>query len=113
MAVDRCDPPFRRHPPDELFELVRRSVPSPPASPVVTHGAARLAAVRIEGGELRWADVGACGVGDPYRDLATMAIDLTALISPEALGPFLDAYGVDQPDVVRLDWHVLVDQLLR
>jgi hypothetical protein len=42
-----------------------------------------------------------------------MALDLIDAVSPEAVGPFLDAYGVSQPDLLRLDWHVLVDQLLR
>jgi len=52
-------------------------------------------------------------VGDPYRDLATMAVDLAATMAPEALGPFVHAYGLDHADLVRLDWHVVVDQLVR
>ncbi len=112
-AIDRFDPPFRRYAPSELLELVHRSVPPPAPSAVMTHGAARLDAVRLDGAELRWTGVEGSGVGDPYRDLATMAVDLAAAIGPEALAPFLDAYGIDQPDLVRLDWHVLVDQLVR
>ncbi len=110
---DRFDPPYRRYTPDALADLVVQSVPAAPSRAVVTHGAARLSALRLEAGELRWEEVGSSGLGDPYRDLATVAVDLTVAISPEALGPFLDAYGVDHPDVVRLDWHVMVDQLLR
>ncbi len=53
------------------------------------------------------------GVGDAYRDLATMATSLVDVVGPEALGPFLDAYGIDHADVLRLDWHVMIDQLLR
>ena len=113
VAVDRFDPPYRRYAPVELLDLVVGSIPSPSVPPVVVHGSARLSALRVEGDELRWADVTACGLGDAYRDLATMAVDLASVISPEALGPFLDAYGLDHPDLVRLDWHVLVDQLLR
>jgi len=113
VAVDRFDPPYRRYTPAELLDVVVGSIPSPSSSPVVVHGSARLSALRIEADELRWVDVSACGLGDAYRDLATMAVDVASAISPEALGPFLDAYGIDHPDLVRLDWHVLVDQLLR
>jgi aminoglycoside phosphotransferase len=109
----RFDPPYRRYGPAQILALAERSVPAPPAVPVVVHGSARLSALRIEDGGLRWADLDGSGVGDPYRDLATMAVDLAAAVGPEALAPFLDAYGVDHPDVIRLDWHVLADQLLR
>ena len=34
-----------------------------------------------------------------YRDLATMATSLVDVVGPEALGPFLDAYGIDHADV--------------
>jgi aminoglycoside phosphotransferase len=113
VRPDRFDPPYRRYTPAGLLDLVVCCIPDPSANPVVIHGTARLSALRLDAGELRWANVGTCGLGDPYRDLATMAVDLASAISPEALAPFLDAYGVDHPDVVRLDWHVLVDQLLR
>lgn len=107
------DAPYQRHTPAALLGVITGSVPDPPEHPVVTHGRAGLAALRVDGGELRWTDVGQAGVGDRYRDLATIAPDLVAAISPSALGPFLDAYGVDQPDLARLDWYITLDQLLR
>ena len=113
VDVASFDPPFRRYAPAELLALVMQSIPPAAARPVVIHGSARLAALRVEGGQLRWAELDGSGLGDPYRDLATLAIDLAEAVSPQALVPFFDAYGVDHPDVVRLDWHVLVDQLLR
>ena len=114
-AVDptRFDLPYRRYSSAQLLDLAERSVPEAPTTPTVIHGAARLRALRIDDGALVWVDAGACGLGDPYRDLATMAVDLASAIGPEALAPFLDAYGVDHPDVIRMDWHVLADQLLR
>ena len=50
-------------------------------------------------------------VTDPYRDLATMTRDLAAALGPEALAPFFDAYGEPAPDVVRLEFHALLDEL--
>lgn len=112
---DRFDPPYRRYGSAQLLSIAERSVPaSTPPSPVALHGGARLDALMIDGGEVRGftADTRAVA-GDPYRDLATLAVDLAVLVSPEALGPFLDAYGARPPDIVRIDFHTLVDQLLR
>jgi aminoglycoside phosphotransferase len=113
VDADRFDPPYRRHRPEALLVLVQRSVPFPPEVPVLIHGDARLSTLRVEGEAISWSASAVGGSGDAYRDLATVAVDLADAISPEALGPFLDAYGIDHPDLVRLDWHVLIDQLLR
>jgi aminoglycoside phosphotransferase len=109
------DPPYRRYSPAELLELAERTSPSSTAPPPVTlHGDARLDALVVAGGDIRGFEVGPRVVaGDPYRDLSTLALDLAGLVSPEALGPFFDAYGARPPDIVRVDFHTLVDQLLR
>ncbi|MGZ4695712.1 MAG: phosphotransferase [Acidimicrobiales bacterium] len=111
---DRFDRAYRRSTPDELLHIVSTSRPAEPDPPVVIHGSAALDAVRVEAGTIvGWDAVERSGRGDRYRDLATMAISLVDVVGPEALGPFLDAYGIEHPDVLRLDWHVMVDQLLR
>jgi aminoglycoside phosphotransferase len=109
------DPPYRRYSPTELLDLVERSCPaSPLPAPVALHGDARLDALVVTDGEVRGFGVDTRVVaGDPYRDLATLAVDLAARVSPEALGPFFDAYGARPPDILRVDFHTLVDQLLR
>ena len=110
----RFDEPYRRHRPDDLLAIAHQTRPPDPVEPVVVHGAARLSSLLlVEGRPAAWLDLDRCGVGDPYRDLATLSIDLAAQVSPEILGPFLDLYGLEWPELVRMDFHVLVDQLLR
>jgi len=110
----RFDAPFRRYPPADLLGLALRSRPDEPADAVLVHGSARLSSLAVvDGGAAGWFDLERCGVGDPYRDLATFAIDLADRVSPEILGPFLEAYGIERPELVRMDFHVLLDQLLR
>jgi aminoglycoside phosphotransferase len=116
VTVEQFDPPYRRYAPAQLLELVIRSRPPElgPEHLVLVQGDARLGTVRFVDGHLTgWAGLDRAGRGDPYRDLATMAIDLAGTVGPEALGPFIDAYGLEHPDVLRLDWHVMADQLLR
>ena len=110
----RFDRAYTRSTPADLLRIVTDSVPADPVAPVVVHAAARLDVVRVDAGRIvGWDAVERAGLGDPYRDLATMATSLVDVVGPEALGPFLDAYGIDHADVLRLDWHVMVDQLLR
>lgn len=115
-AVDgsRFDRAYQRSTPAELLDIVTSSRPTDPDVSVLVHGAACLEVVRVDGGRvIGWSSLARSGRGDAYRDLATMATDLVAVIGPEALGPFIDAYGLEHPDVLRLDWHVMVDQLVR
>lgn len=110
------DPPYRRYSPSALLDLVERGRPADldAADLTIVHGDAGFDRVWLDAGQVTgWTSVGRSGIGDPYRDLATMAVDLAQRVTPEALGPFIYAYGLDHPDVVRLDWHVLLDQLLR
>jgi aminoglycoside phosphotransferase len=111
---DRFDRAYTRSTPADLLRIVADSGPADPVAPVVVHGEARLDVVRVDAGRIVGGDaVERSGLGDPYRDLATMATSLVDVVGPEALGPFLDAYGIEHADVLRLDWHVMIDQLLR
>ena len=113
-TVDRFDPPYQRHSPTELLDLVQAGRPSEPSHPTLVHGTARLGHLLVvHGAASEWTDLARSGLGDPYRDLATLAVDLAGTVSGEALGPFVDRYGLDRVDVARLDWHVTLDQLLR
>jgi aminoglycoside phosphotransferase len=112
----RLSPPYRRYRPDQLFDhLVTGRPPEPAAGPdhVLVHGNPTLANTLMEGGRVSgytgWARA---GVGDRYLDLAVIARDLAARVSPHALGPFVDAYGIEAPDVRRLDFFVLLTELL-
>ena len=52
------------------------------------------------------------GRGDPHRDLAVASRSLNQAFGPAAVPPFLDAYGLDDVDLRRLDAHQLLDHLL-
>lgn len=118
VEADAFDGPYRGHEPGALLDLAPSALPA--HEPTVVLGLASLAHVRVgaDGAVLGWAPAAvtgpvSAGWGDPYRDLATVAIELADAISPEVLGPFFDRYGIDRPELARLDAHVLLDQLLR
>jgi aminoglycoside phosphotransferase len=116
-AVDPAlfDEPYQRHSVDRLLEVASRMrPPQPDPTPVLVHGRATISSLRVlDDLSIGWQPSNRMGAGDPYRDLATISIDLAAKVSPQALGPFFDLYGSDEVDLARLDFHVLLDQLLR
>jgi len=59
---------------------------------------------------LDWADA---GIGDPHQDLASAAVALRDHYGPAVVAPFLDAYGLDDVDLARLDLWQTVDHLRR
>jgi aminoglycoside phosphotransferase len=110
----RFDRAYQRTTSEDLLRIVAESQPTDPDAPVLVHGDVRLGSIRVDRGRIvAWTGLGSAGRGDAYRDLATLATSMVDEFGPESLGPFLDAYGIDHPDVLRLDWHVLLDQLLR
>lgn len=114
VEADAFDSAYRRYGPNELLAFVEQTE-LPPSRRVVIHGDARLDNLALDPpGPPRWAGLGRLGAGDPYRDLATLSLDLVAGgAASEVLGTFFEACGIDQPDVRRLDFHILLDQLLR
>ncbi|MGY0500490.1 tetratricopeptide repeat protein [Nocardia sp. FBN12] len=75
---------------------------------VVTHGDFTPGNV-LTGGLL--IDVAALGPGDRYRDLALAERDLTGDFGIEAVSAFYAAYGLTEPDRVKLDYYRLLDEL--
>jgi len=55
-------------------------------------------------------DWGGLGVGDRHFDLGAAARSLISHFGGEVLPRFLAAYGFDDPDPLRLDFYVLLDQ---
>lgn len=97
---------------EALLPLLERRAARRPVAPVLTHGAARLDTIWLDRGEPSAVlDVAGLALADPYRDLAVMTRDLAAALGPEALAPFFDAYGEPAPDVIRLEFHALLDEL--
>ena len=112
---DDLAPAYRRLPPERLLHLLGESlaaVGDDESDVVVVHGDLRLDRILVDGGELSGV-VGwhRAGVGDRYADLATVAADVAEHISPQALGPFLAAYGLELPSLAKVDAHALLDQL--
>lgn len=105
------DPPYRRYRPDGLVELLRRSLPSGAEDLVVVHGDFSLPNVVLHDGAVSgFVDVGRAGVSDRYVDLAVVARSLARNVSPEALGPFFDLYGIEDPDIRKVDFYVMLDE---
>ncbi len=118
-VVDREQfaPARRRLEPQRLLDQLHALVPvlerRRPVEPVVTHGACRLGAVWLERTEpTGFIGVARLAVGDPYRDLGAMARSLAAVFGAEALPGFFAAYGLPEPDPIRLEFHALLDELL-
>ena len=114
--VDPSDfePLHQRYPPAALFERLVRLRPDDGGS-AFTHGDYGLpnvllvASAGAASGVVDWARA---GVGDPYRDLAVAVRSLARRTGPEVVHRFFDAYGLDHPDLGRLDFFVLLDEFL-
>ena len=106
-GVDRA---YQRIRPATLRAQLEAGVPPEADRPVAISGSARFDSLTIDEGVVS----GTCPItlaGDPYLDLASLARDLARLIGPEALWPFFDAYGLDRPDPLRLDFFMLLNAL--
>lgn len=117
--VDRhhFEPAYARFRPERLFELLVDACPEGPEELVVVHGDPSLANLLLgpvdDRGPLGitgYVDVDRSGVADRYLDLAIIARSLATNLSPEALGPFFHAYGIEAPDLLRVDFYVLLDE---
>ncbi|MDZ7678075.1 MAG: APH(3') family aminoglycoside O-phosphotransferase [Acidimicrobiales bacterium] len=95
----------------ELFQLMIDSVPGGDDDTVVLHGDYCVPNVILEDGAISgYVDLGRVGVGDRHRDLGIAARSIANNFGGHAVGPFLDAYGIDQPDLARLDFFVMLDE---
>lgn len=78
--------------------------------PVVTHGDFSLDNVLLENGEVTGCiDLGRVGVADRYQDLAVLWNGLRAF-DPLLQKRLLESYGIQQPDVRKLDFHLMLDE---
>lgn len=91
---------------NELIHLAPMSAES-----VVTHGDFSTGNVVVGAdGVVGCIDVGRCGLADPYQDIAIMWNNLTEY-GPDVQAAFLEAYGIDTPDAVRMRFHLVLDEL--
>jgi aminoglycoside phosphotransferase len=128
IDAEQFQPLHRRYTPAQLLAHVEAFAPvalrRPRTAPaVLTHGRAELGNVLVDdhpaaapagaepqGRVVGWRRLEALGVGDPYRDLAVAAASLARRFDAGALPLFFDAYGLPEPDPVRLELFVLLDE---
>lgn len=95
----------------EVYEMVLASVPEGDADLVVLHGDYCVPNVILSEGSISgYVDLGRAGVGDRHRDLGIAARSIAHNFGGHAVGPFVDAYGIE-PDLARLDFFVMLDEL--
>jgi aminoglycoside phosphotransferase len=98
--------------PRQLFHNLVSLRPDAPHDPVVTHGDYCVPNVILDRGTVSgYVDLGRAGAGDRYRDLAVAARSIAHNFGGHAVGPFFDAYGIDWPDVRRVEFFVMLDEL--
>jgi aminoglycoside phosphotransferase len=106
---------YRRHTAGELLEHLVETRPAEPAADlVVAHGDPCLPNLLVDPSSNEVTgivDVGRLGVSDRYRDLAIVARSLVQNFGPDVGYLFFDAYGLSQPDPLRLEFYVLLDDL--
>jgi aminoglycoside phosphotransferase len=52
-----------------------------------------------------------CGAGDRYLDLATLAAGVARDLTPHLVPVLFESYGLDRPELGRLDWYQLLDSV--
>lgn len=84
--------------------------PIPDAPPVVTHGDFSLDNILIADGIVTGCiDVGRAGRADRYQDLA-IAWNGLGDFDPALQRRLFTAYGLPQPDMARIDYHLMLDE---
>lgn len=121
--VDRADfePAYARFTPERLLELLEDARPAGEEDLVVVHGDPTFSNLLLGPGAgdqlgrlavIGYVDLDRAGVADRYLDLAIAARSLARNLSPEALGPFFHAYGIEAPDLLKVDFYVLLDEFM-
>lgn len=108
------DEPYRPHAPERLLSIASGLADRLDEAPTVpVHGALALADLRIAGGSVvGWSIPLIQRQGDAYVDLSFLARDLASAIGPAAVPALFDAYGLERPDPVRIEFWVTIRQLL-
>ena len=95
--------------PEQVWEEMVGLLPLA-ADPVVTHGDYSLDNILLgDGGTCGCIDVGLAGVADRYQDIAILWHSL-AEFGAEWQQRFLHGYGIAEPDMARLRFHLCLDE---
>lgn len=114
LVSRRPDGPYRSQAPERLLTTLDSLIDElGPGDAVVTHGYPVLESLWIAPDQsIALTGWSRAGRGDPHRDLAVASRSLGEMFGPAVVAPFLDAYGLDDVDLRRLDLHQLLDHLL-
>lgn len=114
LVSRRPDGPYRSQAPERLLATLDSLIDELGlGDAVVTHGNPELENLWIApDGSISLTGWSRAGLGDPHRDLAVASRSLGEVFGPAVVAPFLDAYGLDDVDLRRLDAHQLLDHLL-
>lgn len=95
----------------ELYEAMVGIDLPPDDDLVVLHGDYCAPNVMLHDGAITgYIDLGRSGVGDRHRDLAIASRSIAYNFGSHAVGLFLDAYGIERPDLARIDFFVMLDE---
>lgn len=98
--------------PEELLSYLEGAQPTS-GDLVVLHGDFSMPNVIFNQPEPPgYVDLGLCGIGDPYLDLAVGARSVARNLGGAAVGLFFEGYGIEWPDLARLDFYVNLQDLL-
>lgn len=111
--------PFDHFTPNELLTraqlLASRTRPMEDADRVLVHGDLCISNIIFDPqystvvGAVDWTHA---GVGDRHFDLAVTARSMARNFSGEVLPDLFAAYGLDEPDLVRIEAYALIEELL-
>lgn len=111
--VDESDfePLFSGMDASRLYDLMIESRPGGDDDLVVLHGDYCVPNVIVDAGSVSgFVDLGRAGVGDRHRDLGIAARSIAQNFGGHAVPVFIDAYGLEHPDLARLDFFVMLDE---
>lgn len=113
-----AEAPYDRYSPEQLLDRVRQMAettgPPGPEDRVLLHGDLCVSNVIFDPaysstvGAIDWTFA---GVGDRHQDLAITARSLSRNLSGEVLPDFFTAYGLEEPDLLRIETYVVLEEL--
>jgi aminoglycoside phosphotransferase len=118
VDTTRLDDPYDHYTPEDLLDRVRQMAdatsPPGPEDRVLLHGDLCVSNVVFDPaysttvGAVDWAFA---GVGDRHHDLAVTARSLARNLSGEVLPDFFSTYGLAEPDLLRIETYVALEEL--
>jgi aminoglycoside phosphotransferase len=116
VTKNMFNPENRDRTPQDIYHEVVATQPET-EDLVFTHGDYCLPNIILQDNQLSgFVDVGNAGIADRYHDLAlavrSLGYNLSADCSRQAIEYFFDCYGIKDVDYKKIDYYVLLDELV-